>query len=443
MTSKSQIRFSKEQRIYLDYAASSPVAREVFKVMEPYFVDHFGNPGSVHSFGQESQAAIDKAREVISGAIGAKFNEIIFTGSATEANNLALRGAIKAARLFSTGTGRMKTTKRPFKIIVSSIEHDSILDTAKDLEKEGVEVIYLPVDKEGFVNLELLKNNLTENTVLVSVMYANNEIGTIQPIVKIAKMIHNFREELRIKNKELRKDSKFIIHNSLFRFPLLHIDAVQAFQFLNCGVDDLGIDLMTFSAHKIYGPKGAGALFIRSQESKTFISPADRKNQNFSSNFIASIITGGGQEYGLRSGTENVPAIVGFGKAVELIQKNKIKESKRIKILRDYFWRKLKNAKLDIELNGPPISSLNRLPNNLNIYVRGCDSRDLLIELDLANVAVSAGSACSARSTKSSHIIAALNLGGNRARSSLRISFGRPTTKKEVDITLKRIFNLL
>ena len=441
MTSRSQIRSSRKQYIYLDYAASTPVSREVFKAMEPYFADRFGNPGSVHSFGQESQAAIDKARGVITKSIGAKFNEIIFTGSATEANNLALRGLIKAYQHKSLPAGgqepKIGINQRP-RIIVSSIEHESVLDTARDLEKEGVEVIYLPVDKEGFISIESLKNNLTENTVLVSIIYASNEIGTVQPIGEISKLILEFRKQ----KVESRSDenSRFYFLDS--RFPLLHTDAAQAFQFLDCDVDRLGVDLMTLSAHKIYGPKGIGALYVA-----TRVQPLATGTQKFTLSpgdyTLRPIITGGGQEYGLRSGTENVPAVVGFGKAVEFIQKNKIKEGKRIKVLRDYFWRELKNAKPDIELNGPPTSSLNRLPNNLNVYIRGRDSRDLLIELDLVNVAVSAGSACSARNTKPSHIIAALNLGGNRAKSSLRISFGRPTTRRQLDTALKRIVNLL
>jgi cysteine desulfurase len=284
------------------------------------------------------------------------------------------------------------------------------LNTARDLEKEGVEVIYLPVCKEGFVDIEILKRNLTKNTVLVSVIFASNEIGTIQPISAMGKIIKDFRG-----------------NNT---YPLFHVDAVQAFQFLDCGVSRLNVDLMTLSAQKIYGPKGIGALYAR-------------KSAGGASYNMEPVITGGDQEYGLRSGTEDVPAIVGFSRAVELVQKVKDKEAKRIKGLRDYFWRKLHAAKPELELNGPPIFSPLRLPNNLNIYFPGRDSQDLLIKFDLNGVSLSAGSACSARSTKTSHVIEALDLGENRAKSSLRVSLGRPTDKKQVDKALKRVINLL
>src|SRR3989344_1286944 len=415
MTSKSRTRSFKEGRIYLDYAASTPVDKDVAEAMKPYFTENFGNPGSTHYFGQKAQAAIDNSREVVAKSIGAKFNEVIFTGSATEANNLALRGVLKAA-----------SVPRP-RVIVSVMKQSSVLDAAKFLAasfqeaslapkrrgKEGVEVIYLPVCKEGFVDIESLKKRLTKNTVLVSVIYASNEIGAIQPINAIGKIIKDFRG------------------NNIY--PLFHTDAVQAFQFLGCDVNRLGIDSMTLSSQKIYGPKGVGALSIRGLEVREVNKPTK----------LQPIITGGGQEYWLRSGTENVPAIVGFGKAVELIQKNKNKEAKRIKGLRDYFWRKLRAAKPELELNGPSISSPLRLPNNLSIYFPGVNSQDLLIKFDLNGVSLSAGSACSARSTKASHVIEALNMGEDRARSSLRVSLGRPTNKKDIDTALKLVINLI
>ncbi len=409
MTSKSRTRSFKEGRIYLDYAASTPVDQDVVEAMKPYFTENFGNPSSTHYFGQKAQAAVDGARETIAGAIGAKFSEVIFTGSATEANNLVLRGAIKAYQRKSVG---ISINQRP-KIIISAIEHESVLDTARDLEMDGVEVIYLPVCKEGFVDIESLKRRLTKNTVLVSIIYASNEIGAIQPINAIGKIIKDFRG------------------NNIY--PIFHTDAVQAFQFLDCDVNRLGVDSMALSSQKIYGPKGAGALYIRGLETKE----ANKLTK------LQPIITGGGQEYGLRSGTENVPAIVGFGKAVELIQKNKNKEAKRIKGLRDYFWSKLHAAKPELELNGPSVSSPLRLPNNLSIYFPGANSQDLLIKFDLNGVSLSAGSACLARSAKASRVIEALNLGEDRARSSLRVSFGRPTAKGQVDTALRRIVNLL
>lgn len=383
------------KRIYLDYAATTPMDKEVLKAMAPYFSGKFGNPGSIHSFGQEAIAAIDESREKIAKAIGADFREVIFTGSATEANNLALRGVIRAAA---------KTAKPPYQIIISSIEHESILETARGLEKEGVEIIYLPVDKQGFVDLKKLKESLNERTILVSIMYANNEIGIIQPIKEIAEVINNYKKE------------KQIAH------PLFHTDAVQAFQFLNCDVNDLGVDLMTLSAHKIYGPKGIGLLYART------ISP-----KSYAPN---PIITGGGQEFGLRSGTENVPAIVGFAKAIELAEKNREKEFKRIAELSAYFWKELKKICPKAEING---AIINKLPNILNIYFPNQNADELLMKLDLNGVAVSSGSACSARATKISHVLKAIGLPENKIKSSLRFSFGKFTTKKEITQAIRAL----
>jgi len=311
---------------------------------------------------------------------------------------LAIRGVLASANI-----------KNP-QIIISSIEHESILDTVKALEKEGVEVVYLPVSSEGLVNPDDVIKNIKDNTILVSIIYASNEIGTIQPIKEISNLIRNFR------------GSK--------TYPLFHTDAVQALQFLDCRVEELGIDLMTMSSQKIYGPKGAGALFVKGLEPK-------------GSNKLKSIITGGGQEYDLRSGTENVPAIVGFAKALELIEKNKSIEAKRIKQLRNHLWERLKIMKPELELNGPDVDSSSRLENNLNIYFPGHEAQDLVIKLDMAGVSVSTGSACSSRSTKASYVVKALDLGEDRAKSSLRISLGRPSTLSEVDKAYEEILNLL
>ncbi len=400
------------EKIYLDYAATTPIDKEVTNVMRPYFGDKFGNPGSLHSFGQEALKAVDESREKIAKAIGADFREIIFTGSATEANNLALRGTIKAAHLFSDGTSRTKTIGRPHRIIISDIEHESILETCRDLENEGVEIIYLPVDKSGFVDLKKLKESLNERTILVSIMYANNEIGTIQDISEISKIINNFKKEKR--NSET--------------YPLFHTDAVQAFQFLDCDINKLGIDLMTLSAHKIYGPKGVGMLYMRELKAQ--------------SSKLKAITTGGGQEFGLRSGTENVASIVGFAKAVELAAKNREKETKRIGELTDYFWQEIKKIEPKAELNGNSIlskSDVNKLPNILNIHFPNRRADDMLIKLDLNGIAVSSGSACSARAMKPSYVLKAIGLTDQKIKSSLRFSFGKFTTKKEINETIKRM----
>lgn len=433
------------KRIYLDYAASTPVHPQVLREMEPYFSEKFGNSGSLHSFGQEAMAAVDLSREKIARAISANFSEVIFTGSATESNNIALRGIAQrcvrnCAEIFRKGQREISDIPR-LRMVVSSIEHESVLETARDLERDGVEVIYLPVNGRGIVSLEKLKESLNENTILVSVMYANNEIGSIQPISEIAKIISDFRKQ--VNEGQMVKSG---LPSAFSRLPLFHTDAAQAFQFLDCGVNNLGVDLMTLSAQKIYGPKGVGALYVRGLEPK---------NHN-----LKPIITGGGQEFGFRSGTENVPSIVGFAKAVELILKDKEKHTKRIASLRDYFWRELKKIFPKAEVNGaetqiascksPEARSENRLPSAfgylpsiLNVYFPGRKSQFLLTKLDLAGVAVSAGSACRARAIEPSYVIQALGLSRERASSSLRFSFGRPTTKLEVDRALQIIKKLL
>ncbi|MDP2598477.1 MAG: cysteine desulfurase family protein [Candidatus Liptonbacteria bacterium] len=304
------------EKIYLDYAASTPVDPRVFEAMRPYFTEKFGNPGSLHSFGQEAIAAVDKSRETIAKALGADFREVIFTGSATEANNLALRGVIKRFEY------RISNIEYP-RIIISAIEHESVLETARDLEREGIEVVYLPVDRRGVVDLEKLKEALNERTVLVSIMHANNEIGTAQPLFEIHRIIEDFKK----RNSSIPQ---------FLNCPLLHSDCAQAFQFLDCDVDALGVDLMTLSAHKIYGPKGIGALYVRQGKEKNVKLPDSRFQ------ILDSIATGGGQEFGLRSGTENVPLIVGFAKAVELAIAVREKEARRIGDLRDRFWAELK-----------------------------------------------------------------------------------------------------
>jgi cysteine desulfurase len=373
-------------KIYLDYAATTPVDRRVLDAMRPYFSELFGNPGSLHSFGQEAIAAMDRSRETIARILGAKFEEIVFTGSATEANNLALRGS--AAK----------------KIIVSAVEHKSVLETARDLEKDGIEVVVLPVKGDGTVHLEKLKSALDERTALVSIMYANNEVGTIQPIAEISKVVKSFNPKI-----------------------LIHTDAVQAFQYLDCDVNMLGVDLLTLSAHKIYGPKGVGALYVRDLKSKTYN--------------LKPVITGGGHELGLRSGTENVPNIVGFAKALELAAGARKEEKRRVGKIRDYFWNGLKeiystalrNGGLPAQAGGPA------LPNFLNVYFPGYKAEDLLLKFDKSGIAVSAGSACSARGVLPSHVLRALGFPDERVESSIRFSLGRFSGEREIKEVLTRI----
>lgn len=432
-------------KIYLDYAASTPVDPRVLAAMRPYFTEKFGNPGSLHSFGQEALAAVDGSRETIAKAVGADFREIIFTGSATEANNLALRGAINAIRKTRithelreenhSGHSDAFVSSGRVRMIISSIEHESVLETARDLEREGVEVIYLPVDRRGIVDLKKLETALNERTILVSVMYANNEIGTIQPITEISQIVRNFREGSSVKRQGSRVGAAL---------PLLHTDAAQAFQFLDCNVKKLGVDLLTLSSHKVYGPKGVGALYVSNKRQASSVKKEFLK-ANFTEHFgflmpdaccLMPILTGGGQEFGLRSGTENVPGIVGFAKAVELISNSRELENKKIGKLRDYFWRELKKICPQAERNGidgqKSIVSGQLLPNILNVYFPKHEAQFLLTKLDLAGVAASSGSACRSRALQSSYVIEALGYSKERAKRSIRFSLGRPTMKEEI-----------
>ncbi len=380
--------------IYLDYAASTPVDKEVDKAMAPYFTTVFGNPHALHRFGQEASAAVFAARRKIAVALKVDYRKIVFTGSATEANNLAIRGAVKAYQR----VGR----KNP-RIITSTIEHESVLETCRDLERDGVEVVYAPVSKDGIVNVKKIKESINERTVLVSIMHANNETGVVQPISEIAKEVANYK--LKVKSS----------------YPLLHTDAVQSFQYLDCRPEILGVDLLTISAHKIYGPKGIGALYVKNN------------------NLLSAIITGSGQEQKLRSGTDNVPYIVGLAKAVEINELVREKESLRVIKLRDYFWQQLKKRMSKLEING---SLKNRLPNNLNIYFSGEVAHDLQIQLDLSGVAVSPGAACSTRVSRSSYALEAMGFSQKRSSGSLRFSLGRQTTRKDIDYVIKTIYNL-
>jgi len=409
------------KKIYLDYASTTPVDKEVEKAMRPYFGLRFGNPSSLHGFGQEAMAAVDNAREVIAKSIRADFREIIFTGSATEANNLVLRGVVKNFSL-----GQIDSRNRP-RLIVSAIEHESVLETAKDLEKRGVEVVYIPVSKDGLVNLKKLRESLNERTILVSIMYANNEVGIVQNIAEIIRMIRDVQEDRKngFQIPPMGRASKFGMTGD--NFPLFHTDAVQAFQYLDCDVNKLGVDFMTLSAHKIYGPKGIGVLYVKSQTSNTKLQTNYKK-------VLEPLITGGGQEFGLRSGTENVLAIVGLAKAVELRNKLLLNENKRVEKLRDYFLNELKKIYPKLKVNG---SFRNRLPNNLNVAFLGQKSLDLLVKLDLAGVAASSGSACSARVLKSSHVLNAMNLDLKYIESSLRFTLGRGTRRGNIDYVVK------
>lgn len=377
------------KRIYLDYAASTPLDSRVEKV----FVQNlkfFGNPGSLHSLGQEALAIIDEARLKIANFFGAHSEDVIFTGSATEANNLALSGIVKFFR-------RQKKLEN-LHIISSQIEHDSVLKTLKDLEAEGVAVTYLPVSSDGRVRVQDVSSFLKRETVLVSIMAVNNETGVIQPIEDIGRIIRNFRR----------------INNSIF--PLFHTDAVQAVSFLDCQLDHLGVDLLTFSGHKIYAPKGIAGLILKRGTP------------------LAPIILGGGQEGDRRSGTENAAAIAALAEAVNLIRENKKDETNRLEKLRKKFVE-------GIMMNWPKAilnsGAAKTAPHIINVRFPGQKSDELLVQLDLAGVAISAGSACSARALEPSRVLLAMGLSDDKTRASVRFSLGRFTTEKEIEEALK------
>ena len=394
------------KKIYLDYAATTPLDKEVLDEMMPYFSEKFGNPSSVHSFGQEALEAVDKARKQVADFLNCNPAEIIFTGGATESNNWTVNGIINEVK-----GQRSKVKNFIPHIITSAIEHHCVLNSFKAAEKDGVEASYLKVDQDGLVNLENLKKAIKENTILISIMYANNEIGTIEPIVKIGKMLKEINSE-----REKNKLPKIYFHT----------DAVQAVNYLDCDVNKLGVDLLSLSGHKIYGPKGVGALYIR-QGTK-----------------IKPIQQGGGQESNLRSGTYNVPGIVGLGKAISLISVETRhclvstvscrKKTVEIKKLRDYL--------VDGILKNIPNSYLNgskefRLPHNANLSFKGIEGESLLMLLDQEGIAISTGSACSSTSLELSHVLMAVGLSPGLSHASIRFTLGRDTTRAEIDYTLK------
>ena len=370
----------------------------VEEAIQSFYRENFGNAGSLHSFGQKANAAIDDAREILAKELGVEFNEIIFTGSATEANNHILRGAVRNFLKPSTPNPKPK-------IIVSALEHESVFETAEDLEKQGVEVIKIPVSTDGIIDIEKLEQALNENTAIVWVIFASNVVGTIEPIVEIGKIVEKFRKD------------------NGSEYPILHTDAVQAFQYMKLDMKELGVDALTLSGQKIYGPKGVGALAIK----KEWIPR------------VSPLITGGTQEFGLRAGTPNTPAIAGFGKAVELVTRGRKEESSRVGELRDRLWDGIKKIVPNAELNG---SEADRLPNNLHVSFPGQDNQELLIKFDQAGIAVSIGSACSVRSRQASRVVLELGLGEERATNSIRFTLGRDTTEEEIEETLKRIAEL-
>jgi len=382
-------------KIYLDYAATTPLDRGVLKAMLPYLGQRYGNASSLHNFGQEAREAVEGARYQAAKFLNCSITEIFFTGSATEADNLAILGVIKNSKL--------ETRNSKPHIITSVIEHPAVLEPIKRLEKLGeIEATYLPVGKEGIVKVEDVEKAIKPNTILVSIMYANNEIGTIQPISDIGNWLKS-----KIKNQK----SKIVFHT----------DAVQAANYLDCDVKKLGVDLLTLSGHKIYGPKGVGVLYVKKG---TTIEP---------------ILFGGHQENSLRPGTENVAAIVGFGAAIEQTKNEKLK-IKNLEKLRDKLLDGILKTIPKTSLNG---SRENRLPNNANISFSGVEGESILMALDQKGVAVSTGSACASGSLEPSHVLMALGLSHQQAHGSIRFTLGRYTTKDEINHVLKVLPELI
>lgn len=384
------------KKIYLDHAATTPLDKDVFRAMKPYFLEKFGNSSSVHSFGQETMNVIDDSRKSVAKFLNCSPSEVIFTSGATESNNMAIRGVIKKYWEKSCSGALLPH------IITASIEHHCVLDSVIDLKKSGLaELSILPVHKnEGVIKLEDLKKEIRDNTILVSVMYINNEIGTVQPIEVFGKFI-----------KEINKNRKNKI--------LFHSDAVQAVNYLDCDVQKLNVDLLSFSGHKIYGPKGSGALFIRK-------GIPIKPNQ-----------TGGGQEYKMRPGTHNTPAIVGLGKAIDLISSDKMQETRyKIQDLRDYLTERVLKEIPNSYLNG---SKKDRSPNNANLRFDGVEGEGLLLSLDMDGIAASTGSACSSGSLNPSHVLLALGLKHEEAHGSLRVTLGKDNTKEEIDIFIDKL----
>jgi cysteine desulfurase len=371
--------------IYLDYHATTPVDPEVFKTMAPYFTEVFGNAASRnHEYGWTAEAAVEIARKQVADLIGASEKEIIFTSGATESNNLALQGV---AELYA---------EKGNHIIVTPIEHKAVLDTAHMLEKKGFKIDYAPIDETGRVVVDELAKMMTDKTILVSVMFANNEIGSINPVAEIGKLCKA-------------------------RGVLFHTDAVQAVGKVPVDVNAMGIDLLSMTAHKIYGPKGVGGLYVR------------RKNPRVR---LSAILHGGGHEKGMRSGTLNVPGIVGFGKACEVAKRLMPIEMPRVKALRDRLWDLIQAELDEVYLNGHPTE---RLPNNLNVSFAYCEGESLM--MGMKELAVSSGSACTSASLEPSYVLKALGVGDDLAHTSIRFSIGRFTTDEEIDFAARKVIS--
>lgn len=370
------------RRVYLDHSATTPVDPEVAQLMMTYYTEKYGNPSSVHRFGREAKEALENAREHVAQLIGAEPSNITFTSGGTEADNLAILGTADAQQ------------KKGKHIITSAVEHHAVLETCEYLEKNGYELTIIPVNEEGLLSVADVEKAIRPDTILITIMHANNEVGAIQPIAEIGKIARE----------------KGII---------FHVDAVQSLGKIPIDVKAMNVDLLTISSHKIYGPKGVGALYIRKGVR------------------IAPRVYGGGQEKKRRSGTENTPGIIGFGKACELAAERMAQDEERLKGLRDKLIKGIVERIDYVKLNGP--REENRLPNNANVSIQFVEGEALLLSLDMVGIAASSGSACTSGSLDPSHVLLAMGMSHEIAHGSLRFSFGRQNTEEDVDYVLEQL----
>lgn len=368
-----------EKFIYLDYAATTPMHPEVLEAMTPFLTENFGNPSSLYTLGRNARGAIEDARDRIAAFIGADSREIVFTSGGTEADNFAIKGVAYA------------NEKKGNHIITTPIEHHAVLGPCHFLQKQGFEVTYLPVDEHGMIDPADVEKAITDNTVLISVMHANNEVGTIEPIEEISRITRE-------------------------KGVYLHTDAVQTFGHIPLQVDKLGVDLLSASAHKLYGPKGIGALFVK------------RGTR------MVPFMHGGSQENNRRGGTHNVAGIIGFAKAVEIAEKEMESEAKRLTELRDYLIHSIIEKIPNVRLNGHPTK---RLPNNTSVCLVGAEGEAILLSLDMEGISSSSGSACTSGTLDPSHVLLAMGVPAEVAHSSLRLTTGKYTTKEEIDYVLE------
>ena len=375
------------QKVYLDYAATTPLDSRVLKIMLPYFKEKFGNPSSIHWWGQEARKAVEQAREQVSKTLGCQANEIYFTGTTTTSDNLAILGAARAAKKLGRGNH----------LICSAIEHHAVLDTCRALAKEGFELTILLVDKDGFINLKDLEKAITPKTILVSIMYANNEVGTIEPVVKISKLLKAISYKLKTR-------------------IYFHTDAAAAVDYLEINVQKLGVDLLTLGAHKFGGPKGIGLLYLRKRVP------------------LEPITYGGHHEKGFWLGTEAVPLIVGMAKALEIAASEREESFVKVTALRDRLIKSVLARVSGAQLTGHPTK---RLPDIASFVIEGVEGEAMLLMLSDKGIAASSGSACTSGILEPSHVLTAMGISAERAHGSLRFSLGKKTTPEEIDYAIK------